>query len=121
MLSHLSVALGAPRSWPRWRVMPFRDWRWRHIGTLWLGVGLVATAVLAWYTYARRPWRFFWLIPYDAGLILRSLLELTRREPVLWVGAFWLPIAALAITAVWLVWRRAPRATALVESRRSGA
>jgi hypothetical protein len=100
--------------------MRLRDWRWRHIGRLWLGVALVATVVLIWYSFAR-PWRFVWLIPYDAGLILRGLLELTRREPVLWVGAFWLPVAALATTAVWLIWRRVPRARALVESRRQGA
>ena len=101
--------------------MQFRDWRWGHIGRLWTGVGLIATAVIVWDTYARSPYEFFWVIPYDAGLIVRSLLEFTRRDPVLWVGVFWLPIAALVTTVVWLAWRRAPGAKALVGSRRQGA
>jgi hypothetical protein len=71
--------------------------------------------------YARPPQTFFWLVPYDAGLILRGIVELTRREPVFWTGVFWLPVAALLTTAVWLVVRRDLHAGTLIESREPGA
>ena len=102
--------------------MQFREWQWRHVLMLWLGVALVATGVVAWHTYVDPPQGFFWLIPHDLGLILRGLLELTRRDPVLWIGSFWLPIAAGLTTVSWLVVRRrAPRGRAPVESRPAGA
>jgi hypothetical protein len=101
--------------------MHFRDLRWRHIGRLWLGVAAVGVAVVLWQLYGRPPQRGFWLVPYDAGLIFRGVVELTRREPVFWVGVLWLPVTALVTTAIWLVVRRDRHAGTLVESREPGA
>lgn len=86
--------------------MWIRDWRWPQLLFFWLA-SLVLTAALLLAHWRGRPFRFFWLVPYPAGLRnLRMLIALIfQKTPLVAIALIIVPALTALVTLYWAVRR----------------
>lgn len=85
-------------------------WRaplWRQLATLWVSA-LVLDALILWLQF-RRPFKFFWMIPYPGWRhVWPSVIGMFREYPLLVLGTVGVPVLAILLTIALVANRVAP-------------
>ena len=90
---------------------------WQQLVVVWLGAVLLAALLLRF--EPRRPYKFFWLIPYPSWrTITPMILQFFRLRPLSATAVIGVPLAAL-IVSLGLVGSAFARSRALGEPVRS--
>jgi hypothetical protein len=70
---------------------------WQELAIVWLAAVLLSAMLLRLDT--RRPYKFFWLIPYpDWRLVTPAVVQIFRMRPLSATAVIGIPVAALIIS-----------------------
>ena len=70
---------------------------WKQLAVVWLGAVLLSSLLLR--LELRRPYKFFWLIPYPSWRTVTSMIvQFFRRRPLSATAVIGVPAAAMVVS-----------------------